>query len=459
MNREKLPGVRALLAQSGFLAGTVLLVVQQISVALSVLLLARAAGSIGQPVVAMQLFAGFVLCMVLPYLLGILAGFLFQRWYLAVLRYVIDLAVARHPFRPRHYPLRGVGAERTAIFSNTAPAVLAEFCDYVVSLMASGLNAGLTVFAVALVTDWRLAAAWLASFAGCLAITRYSGPRTSTVETAAEEARVGLAAQGASLWPNLAIGNAVTASNWTAALGTRLNSYAGAFTRSIGIQSVTQLAIALVSLIPASALLLVLAIGRKDDPAQLAALLVIAPRVFQILLSLNELCVGIYGWSRIRGQLMVLVGFFREPEDALPPEPGTSVALSSQPGGTPLTATDVDGPITRRERARILVTGPNGAGKTTFLLTLKERYGKDAFYLPSQSDLSLSLDKAASTGEQKLGELGALCAMKALPELVLLDEWDANLDSRNRSAADGMIEALAKRSLVIEVRHRSNGSH
>jgi chromosome segregation ATPase len=36
----------------------------------------------------------------------------------------------------------------------------------------------------------------------------------------------------------------------------------------------------------------------------------------------------------------------------------------------------------------------------------------------------------------------------------LLDEWDANLDTINRAAAQRLIDELAARSLVIEISHR-----
>ena len=52
--------------------------------------------------------------------------------------------------------------------------------------------------------------------------------------------------------------------------------------------------------------------------------------------------------------------------------------------------------------------------------------------------------------------------MQSLQEIVnhteapiyLLDEWDANLDKRNRAAAEELIEALAARARVVEISHR-----
>jgi chromosome segregation ATPase len=38
--------------------------------------------------------------------------------------------------------------------------------------------------------------------------------------------------------------------------------------------------------------------------------------------------------------------------------------------------------------------------------------------------------------------------------IYLLDEWDANLDQANRSAADALVDQLARRARVVEISHR-----
>jgi ABC-type transport system involved in cytochrome bd biosynthesis fused ATPase/permease subunit len=40
--------------------------------------------------------------------------------------------------------------------------------------------------------------------------------------------------------------------------------------------------------------------------------------------------------------------------------------------------------------------------------------------------------------------------------VVLLDEWDANLDAANLALVHARIEELAKTKVVIEVRHRES---
>jgi ABC-type transport system involved in cytochrome bd biosynthesis fused ATPase/permease subunit len=450
--------VRGLLWQPKFIEGSAWLTIQQISVAASVAFLALAAESIGTPVQALWLLLGFVLCMIAPYGFGIMANLRYDQWYLASLSEFLTVATRHHPFQPRHYPSDQLGEDREAIFSNTAPSVLGEFCSYVMTLLSSTLNATLTLAAVAIVVDWRIGAAYLISFAGCLIFGRMVSERTSAAAFAAEEARVSLAAQGASLWPNLAIGNKPAVENWTRDLTDRFAQYTTRFNRSLRVQSWSQFAIALISLLPTTAVLLVVALSAQGDPARLAAILVVAPRVFQILMSLNDLSVAVYDWNHVKGRIEVLRDFFTPPEDTLPPVDDAALTITETSDTRTQPIRDIRQRIAQGTPGRVLLSGPNGSGKTTLLLTLKQELGERAFYLPCQSRLSLAADDSGSTGQQKRSEMDYLHGLADLPQCVFLDEWDANLDPQNLAQVDEVIGALSQRSLVIEVRHHRAAS-
>lgn len=447
--------VRGLLWQPKFLEGSAWLTIQQISVAASVAFLALAAERIAQPAEAVWLLLGFVLCMIAPYGFGILSNLRYEQWYLHSLSHFLKFTIANHVFTPRHYPLDQVGEDSESVFTNTAPSVLSEFCGYVMTLLSSTLNATLTLAAVAIVVDWRIAAAYGASFIGCLIFGRLVSGVTSTAAFDTEESRVRLVSQGSRMWPNLAIGNRHAMANWQSDLWDRFSHYSTRFNRNLRIQSWSQFAIAVISLFPTAAVLLVIAHSVRNDPAQLAAVLVVAPRIFQILMSLNDLSVAFYDWNQVKGRIAILHDFFTPLDDDLPTVDAAALTFTEDSVGK---IHDIRQRIEQGGTGRVLLSGPNGSGKTALLLTLKEELGERAFYLPCQSRLSLAADDSGSTGQQKRSEMDYLHGLADLPQFVFLDEWDANLDPRNLAQVDEVIGSLSQRSLVIEVRHHRAAS-
>jgi ABC-type Mn2+/Zn2+ transport system ATPase subunit len=103
------------------------------------------------------------------------------------------------------------------------------------------------------------------------------------------------------------------------------------------------------------------------------------------------------------------------------------------------------------------LTGPNGSGKTTALLALKQTLGDKAFYLPASTDeLLLSrphLNK--SSGQRAKLILGEILLSKDFNifEVLLLDEWDANLDKETKTELLEMIREVSKQKLIVDVRH------
>lgn len=57
-----------------------------------------------------------------------------------------------------------------------------------------------------------------------------------------------------------------------------------------------------------------------------------------------------------------------------------------------------------------------------------------------------------STGQKLSSQLMQISNISDV-DVIILDEWDANLDGINKSHLDELINELARQRLVIEVRH------
>ena len=133
---------------------------------------------------------------------------------------------------------------------------------------------------------------------------------------------------------------------------------------------------------------------------------------------------------------------------------------------------NVDAAITQvqtQPTGRLLVRGSNGSGKSTLLVALKARLGSSAFYWPTSDKLAFAflagrvaedendddapLHHGYSSGERQLRCLQEI-VNRTQASVYLLDEWDANLDSKNRAAAEALVAQLAARAVVVEISHR-----
>ncbi|WP_413585185.1 hypothetical protein [Bdellovibrio sp. HCB274] len=102
---------------------------------------------------------------------------------------------------------------------------------------------------------------------------------------------------------------------------------------------------------------------------------------------------------------------------------------------------------------RFEIRGANGAGKSTFLLHLNHNLD-NSVYLPTHPDLMIGSDtySTRSSGENLLAHIEVLA--KSPEEIILLDEWDANLDEENLNLVNTRINEISQTKTVIEVRHR-----
>ena len=99
---------------------------------------------------------------------------------------------------------------------------------------------------------------------------------------------------------------------------------------------------------------------------------------------------------------------------------------------------------------RITLVGDNGVGKSCVLLTLKNRLSERAYYLPAKHELIFD-NTEGSTGQRLIGEIDELTGDDT--PILLLDEWDANLDGVNTDIIHAKLDEIGKTRLVVEVRH------
>jgi ABC-type multidrug transport system fused ATPase/permease subunit len=277
-------------------------------------------------------------------------------------------------------------------------------------------------------------------------------------------------------WDNITAGNRYNYRLWHAGFKDRLRHALRAQIRAIMAREGIATVSGIFALVVVFTYLAWVAGRNVNDSAMLIALAATLPRQIDLSYNVYGLASGwndlLAVWTRIGGAV-----------EAMRPAPDSEfnqrirfegVSLAS--GGEALPCTnlgDAVRQITRLPTGRILVRGSNGMGKSSLLVALKAQLGKDAFYWPTSDKLSFTFLQGKeqeeesdeqtpnskpsvsgfSSGEKQLRSLQEICA-STQAKVYLLDEWDANLDSKNRALAEQLVASLATRAVVVEISHR-----
>ncbi len=280
-------------------------------------------------------------------------------------------------------------------------------------------------------------------------------------------------------WDNITAGNRYNYRLWHAGFKDRLRGALHAQIRAIlareGIAAIS----GVFALLVVFSYLAWIAGKNVTDTAMLIALAATLPRQIDLSYNVHGLASGwndlLAVWTRMTGACA-----------AMRPQPDAdfdqriqfdNVLLSN--GHDTVKCHDVDAAVAQvraQATGRLLVRGSNGSGKSTLLVALKARLGSNAFYWPTNDKLAFAFlaGKTVDMGdkddvENEDGKLpfhngfsSGERQLKCLQEIVnrtrasvyLLDEWDANLDTKNRAAAEALVAQLAARAMVVEISHR-----
>jgi ABC-type multidrug transport system fused ATPase/permease subunit len=285
-----------------------------------------------------------------------------------------------------------------------------------------------------------------------------------------------------SAWDNIFSGNRYNFRLWHGGFKTRLRDALAAQIRAILAREGLATINGIVSLAALFAYLAWVAGDNAGNTSLLVALAATLPRQIALSTDMHDLASGWNDlaavWTRISGAC-----------NAMRPAPDATfmhrigydqLQLQWHEGDALHCSTlkDVLQTVMSRPTGRLMVRGGNGSGKSTLLAALKTALGQQAFYWPTQDKLAFAFAQGPESADEQDGEdadaeeeaseassgySSGERQLRALQEITdktqtpfyLLDEWDANLDARNRAAAESLVHMLATRAVVVEISHRA----
>ena len=218
--------------------------------------------------------------------------------------------------------------------------------------------------------------------------------------------------------------------------------------------------------------------GRNvTDASPLIVLAVTLPREIDLSCNVHVLAAGwndlLAVWTRLTGACAAMQPAPDACFDQRIRFEGVALSVSGSEGQMAVVCASVDDALARiraQPQGRLLIRGNNGSGKSTLLAALKARLGARAFYCPTSDRMAFAFSGACVGALADEGDDESVASvfssderqLKSLQEIVsgthaafyLLDEWDANLEAKNRASAEALVATLAARTVVVEISHR-----
>lgn len=402
----------------------------------------------------------------LPYIPLCFASILKITWKQEAQRSFINAFVSSNKNNIGEWSNKKIKEEKLSLLTAEGPMAINTLIDYVWDLFTYVLSVFFNILALSIVVEPLFAIAYGLSVTCVVLVMKWKRRTQRYLTRKALAARVSLSQSLLAAWDNVLLGNNYNFNIWQDKTTQRIERCRK---HNVDLERFDQLLVIFVSLVTYLPSLLVVfyyAYNHRNDPISLTSFVVILPLLFMILTYTFQTLSLAFRWSMHRSKLTAIYKAIQPVKDGHRPlekkvswsKIAVSPAVSS--GAKPLdtefkpiqSCSDL---LTQASQfGRMTMRGENGSGKSTALMLLKNALSHKAFILPTHSQLSFISEKNNhSTGEclkERLQEI----LEKVDADVLLLDEWDANLDKENQEKLSGLIDDLSSKKCVIEVRHR-----
>lgn len=354
--------------------------------------------------------------------------------------------------QPTHWRDQNSKNQRHDIMCRGGQDAIQTTINFLVDLVATGLNIILNTISIILVTDVALGIVIIIAGIlglGLIHLSEKGISSSSRVEMLSDNQ---LNSHLSRSWDNIILGNLFFFERWRSLF---MKYFEISENASLQTVKTRDLAISLAAFLT-NGLILGYALGLawvyRNDVGFVLAILVMLPRCLQIVMHIQIIQTYVAKWKNLKEKLKVTQ------ESLLKPDPinlnpfiqNTKICVLSDNKKHPIQ--DIEHLINERRNGRFTIIGPNASGKSSFLLNLKSRLKTVSIYLPAQHQLILQESQLKlSSGEITLAALNDINKQQC--DILLLDEWDANLSIENRNILDEVINQLSQNKIVIEIRH------
>lgn len=411
----------------------------------------------------------YLTSLLLPYIPNCIGLVLKTSWKQDAQRSFINTFVNTNKDNIVEWSNKGLREEKLSVLTSEGPSTLQLFIDYVWDLYTYVLSVLFNILALAVVVEPLFAVSYGISVSCVILVMKIKRRSQQQLTQKALIARVDLCQSLLAAWDNVLLGNSYNYKLWHEKTSQRLKR---CLQRNIDLERFDQIlaiSVALMTALPSLAVVVYSMLKYQHNMTQLTTYIVILPLLFMILsYTYQTLSLG-FRWNMHRSKLTTIYRVIQATEDS----PSTlekkikwpkimatytTAAPDDHVSRTLTTPTAIDSHFDiighTAKSGRLTIRGENGCGKSTALMLVKNALSKRAFFLPTHTQLSFTSEtNKYSTGESLRNRLVEILE-RVEADVLLLDEWDANLDPENQEKLSALIDELSRKKCVIEVRHR-----
>lgn len=415
----------------------------------------------------------FVLCLsslALAYIPLCIAFILKITWKQKGQRSFIKAFVTSNKNNIREWNNKFLKEQRLSMLTSEGPAAIHAFIDYVWDLYTYILSVFLNVAALSIILEPLFSLTYAISIFCVIIVMKLKRNTQQQMTKKALGDRVELCQSLLSSWDNILLGNEYNFKLWEEKSEQRIDQCMKSNVALERFDQMLAIVVSLITSIPSLLVVIYYVVNHRHNPVELTSFIVVLPLLFINLSYTYQTLSLAFRWPMHLGKLRAIYSVIQgNPESTAPMQakikwPKITVSEHKKNVHSDSTLKPLEQVTASLETllektsssCRLTLRGENGSGKSTALMLIKDKLEKQAFFLPTQNHLTFMTEtNHYSTGESLKNLLSEIIEHVSA-DVLLLDEWDANLDKENQEKISLLIDALAACKCVVEVRHRSN---
>lgn len=434
-----------------FLSALGLTVMQQVLLALSTYYIAQAGMALGsgETTKILSYVSLFFIFALLAYVTSSIATFFSSRASNEVWRKYVNTTLINSTASMQW----GAEKNKKSIaqwLGGEAPSTINYACNFYLGLISVGLNVVLTLFVFYISVGWQITLAMTASLIVSLFFVIILRSKIENFAGEMQSKKLSSLLSIELTWNSAMFGSRKMRNSGFDKLDEKIDSYCDTVNKYILLEQIIACAPIIIA---TTSIIGLLQLSDFFTLAVIGTIVAILPRSLQVFGSVHSLSIYLSQFYLVRTKMLNLQKFSSklDSHDLSNESPLHSISICATATLQKTNPEEVirglqSGEITT---GRYTITGVNGSGKSSFLKIVKGLVDDSLLMTPETN--FLELEGGLSTGQSRIKEIEN--ALLTPPAIVMLDEWDANLDDENFRKIDKILDCASAASVILEVRH------